>query len=73
MERFYKGEKVFIKPVKTVDKRWQGKSVEVTNIHPGFTPTMFSCIHWPTRITLLFYETELETVFHHDKRVGIIP
>ncbi len=47
--------------------------VRITFVHNLYNPTLYSCQSLDGKKDLAFYENELESVWEHDKRVGIIP
>ena len=56
-----------------VKKKYRGIRVCVIGVHPLHDPCVYTCQQLQADYPRLeFYETELETVFEHDKRFGLL-
>ena len=70
-KEFHKGEKVYVVPQKSIAEKWHNQPMEIITFHINHNPLAYSCIHHPTGTKLVFSAPELESVFQHDKRLGL--
>ena len=46
--------------------KYNGRKVEVTQIHACHTPLLYSCKVMANNVEIALYENEIETIYQHD-------